>query len=119
LTCRRAGWQGLTGVSHARSAGFRWEQIQEFVNNWFKSDPSKAKGLQQELAKNLRMQTLAANPLILSLIAIVYQRELELPERRLSYTSRCLEVLLKSGILVEIEASSDSISSRQRKCKTS
>jgi predicted NACHT family NTPase len=74
---------------------FDESQIQEFVNNWFKSDPSKAKGLQQELEKNLRMKTLAGNPLILSLMAIVYQRELELPERRSELYQHCVEVLLE------------------------
>jgi hypothetical protein len=64
VACRRAGWQGgLTGFHTLEVLDFDEPQIQEFVNNWFNSDPSKAKGLQQELEKNLRMNTLAANPL--------------------------------------------------------
>jgi hypothetical protein len=90
VTCRRAGWQGLQGFHTLGVLDFNESQIQEFVNNWFKSDPSKAQGLLQELEKNLRMKTLAGNPLILALMAIVYERELELPERR----SELLQMLL-------------------------
>jgi HEAT repeat protein len=96
LTCRKAGWhRGLTAFHTLEVLDFSWKQIQDFVNNWFKADTAKAQGLQQALAGNLRMQTLAANPLILALIAIVYQKDLELPERRVELYSRCLEVLLR------------------------
>ena len=95
VTCRRAGWQGLQGFHTLEVLDFDESQIQEFVNNWFNSDPSKAKGLHQELEKNLRMKTLAGNPLILSLMAIVYERELELPERRSELYQQCVEVLLE------------------------
>ncbi len=96
VTCRRVGWKGgLTAFQNLEVLDFDWEQIQEFINNWFKATPSKAEGLRQALAGNLRMQTLAANPLILSLIAIVYEQELELPERRAELYKRCVEVLLR------------------------
>ncbi|MBD1881421.1 HEAT repeat domain-containing protein [Coleofasciculus sp. FACHB-T130] len=96
VTCRKAGWRGgLKGFQTLEVLDFSWEQIQEFVNLWFKSNSDKAEGLRQALEKNLRMQILAANPLILSLIAIVYQEDLELPERRAELYKRCLTVLLK------------------------
>lgn len=96
VTCRKAGWRGgLKGFQTLEVLDFSWEQIQQFVNNWFKSNPAKAKGLRQALCLNLRMQTLAANPLILSLIAIVYEEQLELPERRAELYNRCSEVLLR------------------------
>jgi hypothetical protein len=96
LTCRKAGWhRGLTSFQALEVLDFSWEQIQDFVNNWFKADTTNAQGLQQALAGNLRMQTLAANPLILALIAIVYQKDLDIPERRAELYSRCLEVLLR------------------------
>jgi predicted NACHT family NTPase len=47
------------------------------------------------LSTNARLQTLATNPLLLSLIAIVYERDLELPERRAALYRRCVEVLLR------------------------
>lgn len=96
VTCRKAGWRGgLKGFQTLEVLDFSWEQIQEFVNLWFKSNSDKAEGLRQALEKNLRMQMLAANPLLLSLIAIVCQQDLELPERRAQLYNRCLEVLLQ------------------------
>ncbi|MEQ8757268.1 MAG: NACHT domain-containing protein [Coleofasciculus sp. G1-WW12-02] len=96
VTCRRAGWRGgLTGFQTMEVLEFDEPDIKEFANNWFKSDPSKAEGLWQELDKNLRMKTLAGNPLILSLMAIVYGRELKLPERRSELYQHCVEVLLE------------------------
>ena len=96
LTCRKAGWRGgLKGFQTLEVLDFSWEQIQQLVDNWFKSNPAKAKGLRQALTLNLRMQTLAANPLILSLIVIVYEEQLELPERRAELYNRCSEVLLR------------------------
>jgi energy-coupling factor transporter ATP-binding protein EcfA2 len=96
VTCRRAGWRGgLTGFQTMEVLEFDEPQIKEFAHNWFKSDPSKAEGLWQELNKNLRMKTLAGNPLILSLMAIVYGRELKLPERRSELYQHCVEVLLE------------------------
>ncbi|MEQ9626540.1 dsDNA nuclease domain-containing protein [Coleofasciculus chthonoplastes] len=96
VTCRRAGWRGgLTGFQTMEVLEFDGPDIKEFANNWFQSDPSNAEGLWQELNKNLRMKTLAGNPLILSLMAIVYGRELKLPERRSELYKHCVEVLLE------------------------
>ncbi|MDJ0899470.1 MAG: NACHT domain-containing protein [Xenococcus sp. MO_188.B8] len=96
VTCRKAGWRrGLTGFETLEVLDFSWEQIQDFIHNWFKSNPDKENGLKQALAENIRMQTLAANPLIVSLITIVYQQDLELPERRAELYKRCLAVLLR------------------------
>ena len=96
VTCRRAGWRGgLTGFQTMEVLEFDEHHIKEFANNWFNSDPSKAEGLWQELDKNLRMKTLAGNPLILSLMAIVYDREWKLPERRSELYQHCVEVLLE------------------------
>src|SRR5262249_30150633 len=47
------------------------------------------------LSRSPRLQALAANPLLLSLIAIVYEKDLELPERRSALYRRCVDVLLR------------------------
>jgi HEAT repeat protein len=96
VTCRRAGWRGgLTAFQSLEVLDFSWEQIQRFVSNWFITNPTKADGLRQALTANLRMQTLSSKPLILSLIAIVYEGDLELPERRAELYNRCVEVLVR------------------------
>lgn len=74
---------------------FEWPQIETFVANWFGDRDRRRGGLVRALTANARLQTLAANPLLLSLIAIVYERDLELPERRAALYRRCVEVLLR------------------------
>ena len=97
VTCRRASSGGsLTAFQTLEVLDFSWDQIQVFVSNWFAGDPAKGDGLRRALTGDLRMQTMAANPLILSLIAIVYDQELELSlSSARSFTTRCVEVLLK------------------------
>ncbi|GAA4466903.1 NACHT domain-containing protein [Phytohabitans houttuyneae] len=96
VTCRRAGWRGgLRAFQVLDVLDFAWPQIVTFVENWFAADRTRAAGLKGALQANVRMSSLAANPLILSLVAIVYERDLELPERRAKLYDRCVEVLLK------------------------
>ena len=46
------------------------------------------------LARNVRIQALASNPLLLSLIILVYEQDLDLPERRAELYERCINILL-------------------------
>ncbi|MEU4443012.1 NACHT domain-containing protein [Actinosynnema sp. NPDC050801] len=96
VTCRRAGWRSaLNSFATLEVVDFTWEHIGQFIDNWFRARPERGRQLRQALADNLRMQTLATNPLMLSLIAIVFERELELPERRAELYNRCAEVMLR------------------------
>ncbi|MGW2959217.1 NACHT domain-containing protein [Streptomyces sp. NPDC001220] len=95
-TCRRQGWRGgLQQFQVLEALDFEWPQIETFVSNWFGPDDRRRGGLVRALSANGRLQALAANPLLLSLIAIVYERDLELPERRAALYQRCVEVLLR------------------------
>lgn len=95
-TCRRHGWQGgLPQFQMLEALDFEWPQIETFIANWFGDDDKRSRGLVRALSGNTRLQLLAANPLLLSLIAIVYERDLELPERRAALYRRCVEVLLR------------------------
>jgi HEAT repeat protein len=96
VTSRWAGWKGLLAPAFRTMLvlDFTWEDIQRFVNNWFGEGSDRARGLLNRLSQQVRMQTLAANPLLLSLIAIAFERDLELPERRAKLYERCVQVLL-------------------------
>lgn len=94
--CRRHGWQGgLQQFQVLEALDFEWPQIETFIANWFGERDPRRGALVRALSTNARLQTLAANPLLLSLIAIVYERDLELPERRAALYRRCVEVLLR------------------------
>jgi HEAT repeat protein len=96
VTSRRAGWKGLLAPTFIAASvlDFSWEDIQRFINNWFGEGSDRARRLHGVLSHQARMQALAANPLLLSLIAIVFERDLELPERRAKLYERCVQVLL-------------------------
>lgn len=96
VTSRRAGWKGLLAPTFRTMTvlDFTWEDIQRFIDNWFGEGSDRARRLQAVLSQQTRMQSLAANPLLLSLIAIVFERDLELPERRAKLYERCVQVLL-------------------------
>jgi HEAT repeat protein len=106
VTVRKAGYQQripLVGFTELEVMDFRLEEMQQFVNNWFTSSDDQREDHNQEinavdlntkLERNPRIQALAANPLLLSLIVLVYEAQLDLPERRADLYKRCIEVLL-------------------------
>jgi HEAT repeat protein len=96
VTSRLAGWRGglAAGFHTLEVLDLGAEEIERFVENWFHDDPQRAEGLRRELRRSTRMATMAANPLLLSLIAIVYQRGLDLPRWRARLYERCVQVLL-------------------------
>jgi HEAT repeat protein len=94
---------------HTRLAGFtelevrdldlRWKETNQFVERWFASHPDPSRrGMAPEflaqLERTARMQTLVANPLLLSLLLIVYDERRALPERRAALYDQYVEILL-------------------------
>jgi formylglycine-generating enzyme required for sulfatase activity len=74
---------------------FDWEQIRCFLESWFADMPERAEDLMSVLAEKPRIRLLAANPLLLSIIALIYEQDLRLPERRVELYERCVWVLLE------------------------
>jgi HEAT repeat protein len=102
VTARKAGYHQhirLSGFTELEVLEFRTEDIQQFIHAWFASHPTPPKhatasDLSARLERNQRMQSLAANPLLLSLIVMVYEEQLDLPDRRAELYNRCTELLL-------------------------
>jgi HEAT repeat protein/energy-coupling factor transporter ATP-binding protein EcfA2 len=102
VTARKAGYQrhmSLTGFTELEVVDFRQEDIEQFVSKWFTctgdaQGEGKAADLNARLQRNSRISALAANPLLLSLIALVYEAQLDLPDRRADLYRRCVDVLL-------------------------
>jgi HEAT repeat protein len=94
---RRESWKGLLAASFytAEVLGFNKDDIQRFTVNWFGADSDRVQGFQDALAQNPQMWVLAANPLLLSLMAFAFEQDGELPERRVGLYSRAVEMLLK------------------------
>jgi predicted NACHT family NTPase len=90
VTARKAGYHqrsSLLGFTELEVLDFRLEDIQAFVDKWFAcyTDPlQQANGtdLKNKLERTPRIRALAANPLLLTLIVLVYEAQLDLAERR-------------------------------------
>lgn len=102
VTARKAGYHQrapLIGFTELEVLGFRPDDIQKFVINWFtcSQDPQremKILDLITRLERNPRIQELTTNPLLLSLIVLVYETQLDLPDRRVELYKRCVDTLL-------------------------
>jgi HEAT repeat protein len=104
VTVRKAGYRQhapLIGFTELDVMDFRSEDIRQFISNWYRSSEesngiSKGDDLIQRLEKNQRLQTLAANPLLLTLIVLVYEAQLDLPDQRAELYKQCVDTLLTS-----------------------
>jgi hypothetical protein len=101
VTTRKASYYQRTklhGFTELEILDFRMEDIKQFVKNWFENSPDPmqkdADDLIMKLERNPRIQCLASNPLFLSLIVMVYQAQLDLPDRRAELYKQCTDILL-------------------------
>ncbi len=102
MTARKAGYHQrvrLPGFTELEVLDFRFIDIKQFVERWFASHPdtqkrNNASELNAKLERNPRIQAIAANPLLLTLILIVYENQLDLPERRAELYRQCIDTLL-------------------------
>jgi hypothetical protein len=101
VTSRRAGWKGLLAASFHILKVLKLEQenIQRFIEDWFGRGSDRALELRRTVLQNFQVRALAANPLFLSLIALVFEQDGELPDRRRALRGRLygrgMELLLE------------------------
>jgi hypothetical protein len=96
VTSRIAGYHDeLSGFTKLEVMEFDDTQIELFIQNWFgASDPGKATSMQAAIKANEPLKALARNPLMIAIIAIIYEEDRELPQRRADLYERSVEVLL-------------------------
>jgi len=96
VTSRVAGYHDeLKGFTKLELMEFDDKQMEQFVNNWFgKINAEKAKSMINAIKENEQIKALARNPLMISIIAIIYEEDRKLPQRRAALYNRCIEVLL-------------------------
>ncbi len=71
-------------------------QVRHFVDAWFAAGDSAnggSAGLLQALERNPRLAALAANPLLVSLISLLYEKDWRLPEQRVELYEQCVALL--------------------------
>lgn len=79
-----------------RLGGFGDEQLAEYVRKWFAQDAEARPGEAEAfLAESDNVPDLRANPLLLSLMCILYRGEGSLPRDRAGVYGKCAELLLR------------------------
>lgn len=103
VTSRIAGYEptdlGVSGFSHYTLLDFKLSQIRTFIPRWYEyytweRNIRDAQSLIGRIADSPRLLELAGNPLLLTMMAVIYQRQ-DLPEERWKLYERCTEVLLE------------------------
>src|SRR3989440_2811828 len=102
VTIRKASYRQhkpLVGFTALEVIDFRFEDVKQFVLNWYEAAhdqhvEEKSAELIKHLGANPRLQTMAAHPLLLTLIVLAYEDRLDLPERRAELYRMRIETLL-------------------------
>jgi HEAT repeat protein len=103
MTSRIAGYDPSDLVTadfkHYTMEHFTLQQIRQFVPQWYRyytweGDERHPSGLIRRIEENPRFMDLAGNPLLLTMMAILYKNE-PLPEKRWKLYERCTAVLLE------------------------
>jgi hypothetical protein len=89
----------LGGFSHYTLLDFGLTEIREFVPRWYRhytwqGDERDAAGLLQRINGSPRLLDLAGNPLLVTMMAVIYKHQ-DLPEKRWQLYERCTQVLLE------------------------
>jgi hypothetical protein len=103
LTTRPYGFAGLSlggGFQTVTVRPFGREDVSAFIRNWYRvaygadALAEEAAELVETVRKNDRVEALALNPLLCTIITIVYRNNRVLPDRRVELYFKCCEALL-------------------------
>jgi len=98
LSCREGSWKkdevGLNFPAVLQIVDLDEAAIGEYLHHWFSAENSEAAlALKGKICRTPRLQALASNPFLLSLIAWLSQSD-KLPERRVELYVKCTDALL-------------------------
>lgn len=96
VSCRTAAYQNnYEGFVEVEVEDFNESSKYLFTERWFRGDPPKARSLIGKLKQQPQLADLASSPLLLSLICILYGRELDLPKNRVELYEKCIRTMLQ------------------------
>ncbi|MGF6408366.1 DUF4062 domain-containing protein [Paraburkholderia sp. MM5482-R1] len=104
VTSRIAGYDrtalGLAGFKHYTLLPLTLAQIRHFAGRWYRyysleGTERTAQGLALRIVDNPRLLDLAGNPMLLTMMAVIY-RDRDLPTERWKLYDRCTETLLEA-----------------------
>jgi predicted NACHT family NTPase len=96
LTCRIAAQEYIfEKFTEVELSDFDNKQISTFATNWFKGKAVKAETFIKRLQDNSRIKELATNPLLLTLLCLVFEESGDFPANRSELYKEGLDALLK------------------------
>ncbi|MEP0857948.1 NACHT domain-containing NTPase [Trichocoleus sp. DQ-U1] len=97
ITCRIAAREyTFEQFAEVEVADFDDQQIADFSNKWFQiKDLKKAKKFIQKLQKDKPIRELGTNPLLLTLLCLVFEESADFPSNRSQLYKEGLDILLK------------------------
>jgi predicted NACHT family NTPase len=97
MTCRLAAKEyTFEQFTEVEVADFDHEQIADFARKWFQfKDPTKAKEFPKELEAHQGLRELASNPLLLTLLCLIFGERAGFPANRSELYEEGVDVLLK------------------------
>ncbi len=97
MTCRIAAQEyTFEKFTEVEVANFDGQQIATFAHKWFQAkDPVKINIFMRKLAENKPIKELARNPLLLTLLCLVFEVTADFPANRSELYSEAIDILLK------------------------
>jgi predicted NACHT family NTPase len=98
ITCRIAALEYVfEDFTDVEIADFNAEQIAEFINKWFtiRGNLRKAEQMISMLKVQKPIEELATNPLLLTLLCLIFEEDIDFPNNRSELYKECLDILLK------------------------
>jgi predicted NACHT family NTPase len=97
MTCRIAAREyTFDKFTEVEVADFDDRQIAEFAQKWFQAkDPAKPEKLTEKLEEHQPIKELATNPLLLTLLCLVFEESADFPSNRSELYKEGLDILLK------------------------
>ena len=96
ITCRIAAKEyTFQGFREVEVADFNDQQIESFTKKWFRKDAVKADNFINKLGENKSIKELATNPLLLTLLCLVFGEVGNFPHNRGELYEEGIDVLLK------------------------
>ncbi len=97
IVTSRIAWyhDELSRFTRLELMDFDEKQMKEFIDHWFgQGEPKKAASMWNAVKANENIGKLARNPLLMTIISIIYEEDHELPQGRAALYERSVDVLL-------------------------
>lgn len=94
IASRTEGYHGeFPKFAQMKVLEFDDDQIAMFIEKWF-GDTQRAYHIMEKIESNDHIHRLAKSPLIMAIIAMIFEEDRKIPQRRVELYRRCIELLL-------------------------